>query len=73
MVKYKFRKKNYLKNMRNARNRCICVFVAIAASDLMILHGKGLQGVIKGNEAEMDETGLLETGGKGNGGKFALT
>ena len=30
MVKYKFRKKNYLKNMRNARNRCICVFVAIA-------------------------------------------
>ena len=59
--------------MRNARNRCICVFVAIAASDLMILHGKGLQGVIKGNEAEMDETGLLETGGKGNGGKLALT
>ena len=55
--------------MRNARNRCICVFVAIA-SDLMILHGKGLQGVIKGNEAEMDETGLLETGGKGNGGKL---
>ena len=72
MVKYKFRKKNNLKNMRNARNRCICVFVAIA-SDLMILHGKGLQGVIKGNEAEMDETGLLETGGKGNGGKLALT
>ena len=33
--------------------------------------GKGLQAVMDGNEAEMDETGL-EAEGKGNGGKSTL-
>ena len=42
------------------------------ANDLLIiLRGKGLQAVINGNEAEMDETGL-EVEGKGNGGNSAL-
>ena len=42
------------------------------ANDLvLILRRKGLQAVINGNEAEMDETGL-EAEGKGNGGKSAL-
>ena len=42
------------------------------ANDLLIiLRGKGLQAVINGNEAEMDETGL-EVEGKSNGGNSAL-
>ena len=49
----------------------INVFVAIANDLILILRGKGLQAVIDGNEAEMDETGL-EAEGKGNGGKSAL-
>ena len=49
----------------------IGVFVAIANDLILILRGKGLQAVIDGNEAEMDETGL-EAEGKGNGGKSAL-
>ena len=49
----------------------IGVFVAIANDLILILRGKGLQAVIDGNEAEMNETGL-EAEGKGNGGKSAL-
>ena len=49
----------------------IGVFVAIANDLILILRGKGLQAVIDGNEAEMDETGL-EAEGKGNGGKSVL-
>ena len=49
----------------------IGVFVAMANDLLIILQGKGLQAVINGNEAEMDETGL-EVEGKGNGGNSAL-
>ena len=49
----------------------IRVFVAMANDLLIILRGKGLQAVINGNEAEMDETGL-EVEGKGNGGNSAL-
>ena len=36
----------------------IGVFVAMANDLLIILREKGLQAVINGNEAEMDETGL---------------
>ena len=44
----------------------------IYSNDLiLILLWKGLQSVINGNEAEMDEAGL-EAEGKGNGGKSAL-
>ena len=46
-------------------------FVGVANDLILILRGKGLQAVINGNKAEMDETGL-ETEGKGNGGKSAL-
>ena len=49
----------------------IRVFVAMANDLLIILRGKGLQAVVNGNEAEMDETGL-EVEGKGNGGNSAL-
>ena len=49
----------------------IGVFVAIANDLVLILQRKGLQAVINGNEAEMDETGL-EAEGKGNEGKSAL-
>ena len=49
----------------------IGVFVAMANDLLIILREKGLQAVINGNEAEMDETGL-EVEGKGNGGNSAL-
>ena len=49
----------------------IGVFVAIANDLILTLQGKGLQAVINGNEAEMDETGL-EAAGKGNGGKSAV-
>ena len=49
----------------------IGVFVAIANDLILLLREKGLQAVINGNEAEMDETGL-EAEGKGNGGKSAL-
>ena len=49
----------------------IGVLVAVANDLILILRGKGLQTVIDGNEAEMDETGL-EAEGKGNGGKSAL-
>ena len=45
----------------------IGVFVAI----VLILQEKGLQAVINGNEADVDETGL-EAEGKGNGRKSAL-
>ena len=45
----------------------IGVFVAI----VLILREKGLQAVINGNEADVDETGL-EAEGKGNGRKSAL-
>ena len=48
----------------------IGVFVAMANDLLIILREKGLQAVINGNEAEMDETGL-EVEGKGNGGNSA--
>ena len=50
----------------------IRVFVAMANDLLIILRGKGLQAVINGNEAEMDETGL-GVEGKGNGGNSALS
>ena len=67
-VKYKFRKKlSYEKRVILE----IRVFVAMANDLLIILRGKGLQAVINGNEAEMDETGL-EVEGKGNGGNSAL-
>ena len=49
----------------------IGVFVAIANDLILILRGKGLQAVIDGNEAEIDETGL-EAEGKVNGEKSAL-
>ena len=49
----------------------ISVFVAIANDLLIILWGKGLQAVINGNEAEMDETGL-EVEEKGNGENSAF-
>ena len=49
----------------------IGVFVAITKDLILILQGKGLQAVIDGNEAEIDETGL-EAEEKGNGGKSAL-
>ena len=49
----------------------ILVFVAMANDLLIILRGKGLQAVINGNEAEMDETGW-EVEGKGNGENSAL-
>ena len=49
----------------------IGVFVAIANDLILTLQGKGLQAVINGNEAEMDETSL-EAAGKGNGGKSAV-
>ena len=49
----------------------IRVFVAMANDLLIILRGKGLQAVINGNEAEMDETGL-EVEGKSNGGISAF-
>ena len=49
----------------------IGVPVAIARDLVLILWGKGLQAVINGNEAEMDETGF-EAEGKDNGGKSAL-
>ena len=49
----------------------IGVFLAIGNDLILILWGKGLQAVINGNEAEMDETGL-EAEGKGGGGKPAL-
>ena len=49
----------------------IGVFLAIGNDLILILWGKGLQAVINGNEAEMDETGL-EVEGKGNGGNSAL-
>ena len=48
----------------------IGVFVAIANDLKLILWGKGLQAVINGNEAEMDET-ALEAEGKSGGGKPA--
>ena len=63
-----FRKKIIL---RNARTLDIGVFVAIANDLFIILQGKGLQAVINGNEAEIEETGL-EVEGKGNGGNSAL-
>ena len=47
------------------------IFVPIANDLVLILREKGLQAVINGNEAEMDETGI-EAEGKGNGGKSAL-
>ena len=40
----------------------IGVFVEIGNDLLLILRGKGLQAVIDGNEAEMDETGLEAEG-----------
>ena len=49
----------------------IGVFVAITNDLLIILRGKGLQAVITGNEAEMDETDL-EVERKSNGGNSAL-
>ena len=49
----------------------IGVFLAIGNDLILILWGKGLQAVINGNEAEMDETSL-EAAGKGNGGKSAV-
>ena len=63
-----FRKKIIL---WNARTLDIGVFVAIANDLFIILQGKGLQAVINGNEAEIEETGL-EVEGKGNGGNSAL-
>ena len=49
----------------------IGVFVAIANDLILLLPKIGLQVVMNGNEAEMDETGL-EAEGKGNGGKSVL-
>ena len=49
----------------------IDVLLAMTNDLLIILLGKGLQTVINGNEAEMDQTGL-EVEGKGNGGNSAL-
>ena len=49
----------------------IDVLLAMTNDLLIILPGKGLQTVINGNEAEMDQTGL-EVEGKGNGGNSAL-
>ena len=49
----------------------IGVFVAMTNDLLIILRGKGLQAVITGNEAEMDETDL-EVERKSNGGNSAL-
>ena len=36
----------------------IGIFVAIANDLVLILWGKGLEAVVNGNEAKMDETGL---------------
>ena len=49
----------------------ILVFVAMANDLLIILRGKGLQAVVNGNEAEMDETGL-KVEGKGIRGNSTL-
>ena len=49
----------------------IHLFVTMAKDPLIISRGKGVQAVINGNEAEMDETGL-EVEGKGNGRNSAL-
>ena len=49
----------------------IGVFVAIANDLILKFQGQGLQAVINGIEAEMDETGL-EAAGKCNGGKSAV-
>ena len=49
----------------------IGVFVAITNDLTLILRGKGLQAVINGNEAEMNETGS-QAKEKGNGGTSAL-
>ena len=49
----------------------IGVFVAITNDLILILRGKGLQAVINGNEAEMNETGS-QAKEKGNGGTSAL-
>ena len=40
----------------------IGVFVVIANDLILILRGKGLEAVINGNEAEIDETGLEAEG-----------
>ena len=49
----------------------IRVFVAVTNDLLIILRRKGLQAIINGNEAEMDEMGL-KVEGKGNGGNSEL-
>ena len=49
----------------------IRVFVAMANDLLIILRGKGLQAVINGSEAEIDET-CFEVEGKGNGRNSSL-
>ena len=46
----------------------IGAFVAISNDLVLILRGKCLQAVRKGNEAQLDET-RLEAEGKDNGGK----
>ena len=61
-AKYKFRKTSC--EMRGTLE--IGVFVTMANDILIILQGKGLQAVINGSEAEIDETGF-EVEGKGNG------
>ena len=67
-VKYKFRKKlSYEKRVILE----IRVFVAMANDLLIILRGKGLQAVINGSEAEIDET-CFEVEGKGNGRNSSL-
>ena len=48
--------KNLSSEMRGTLE--IGVFVAMANDLLIILQRKGVQAVINGNEAEMDETGL---------------
>ena len=40
----------------------IGVFVEIGNDLILILRGKGLEAVVDGNEAEMDETGLEAEG-----------
>ena len=67
-VKYKFRKKISCEKRGTLE---IGVFVAMANDLLIILRGKGLQAVVNGNEAEMNETGLYVEG-KGNSGNSAL-
>ena len=49
----------------------IGVFVTMANDLLIILRGKGLQAVINGSEAEIDET-CFEVEGKGNGRNSSL-